>query len=321
MQALLMAQPGPLSGMTVATVPDPRPRSGEVIVKVAAAGINVSDTKNAQGQFPQTIFPCIPGRDFAGIVEEGPGLWRARRVFGSGAPLGFVRPGSHAQYLAVPEEALVLSPDDLSDDRLAAMGVPYTTAWRGLMGQARLQAGETVVIAGVTGAVGLAALSLARAHHARVIGVGRRPEALRALPLDAFVDTTRQELQGAVMEMTGGGGADVVFDAVGGESFASHAACLGKNGRMVVLASSGSRMVSFDLVDFYHSQAQLTGVDSMQFSLAESQRILLRVTEKLRPGGVLQPELAVADLTGARALYRRTSQGQGHQRGVIRPWG
>ncbi len=160
MQALLIAQPGP--------------RSGEVIVKVAAAGINVSDTKNAQGHFPQTIFPCIPGRDFAGIVEEGPGLWRARRVFGSGAPLGFVRPGSHAQYLAVPEEALVLSPDGLSGDRLAAMGVPYTTAWRVLMGRARLEPGETVVIAGVTGAVGLAALSLARAQRARVIGVGRR---------------------------------------------------------------------------------------------------------------------------------------------------
>ena len=114
MRALRFHKSGALSNARVEEVPKPAPGPGEVLVRVRAAAVNPSDVKNVQGGFPQTTLPRTPGRDFAGVVEEGPPDWVGREVFGTGGGLGFTRDGSHAEYLAVPAEGVVEKPALLS---------------------------------------------------------------------------------------------------------------------------------------------------------------------------------------------------------------
>src|SRR5262249_50438570 len=146
-----------------------------------------SDVKNVLGKMHQTTLPRTPGRDFAGIVVKGPEPFLNRQVWGTGGDLGFTRDGTHAEYVVVPEEAVLLKPQTLTPAQAAAMGLGYLTAWLAVMDVARLERGETILILGVTGAVGSAAAQLARWRGARVLGVIRR-EADRAaangLPVD-----------------------------------------------------------------------------------------------------------------------------------------
>ena len=109
MRALQFAATGSLDALVVTQVPKPRPQAGEALVEVRAAGLNPSDVKNVLGRFPYTTLPRIPGRDFAGIVVEGPDQWLGPEVWGSGGGLGFVRDGSHAEYLLLAVGGLALA--------------------------------------------------------------------------------------------------------------------------------------------------------------------------------------------------------------------
>jgi NADPH:quinone reductase len=173
MRALRFEQTGALAGLKVATVDIPAPGQEEVLVKVEAAAINPSDVKNVLGKMAQTTLPRTPGRDFAGRVEKGLPDLVGRFVFGTGGDLGFLRDDSHAEYLTVPAEAVALRPKQLNAAQAAAMGLAYMTAWVALVDAAQLQAGETVLITGVTGAVGSAAARIAHFQSAKVLGTIR----------------------------------------------------------------------------------------------------------------------------------------------------
>jgi NADPH:quinone reductase-like Zn-dependent oxidoreductase len=114
MRALRFDNTGSLDRLTVAQVDRPKPQPGEVLVRVRAAAINPSDVKNVLGKMAMMTVPRTPGRDFAGVVEDGPPEWVGREVFGTGGDLGFRRDGSHVEYLAVPAEAVLVRPDGLA---------------------------------------------------------------------------------------------------------------------------------------------------------------------------------------------------------------
>src|SRR6059058_604184 len=103
----------------------------DVVVEVRAAGVNPSDVKAATGLMPYAVFPRTPGRDFAGVVVDGPGEWLGREVFGSSGDLGIRRDGSHASHLVVEAAALVEKPAAISMDEAAGIGVPFVTAIEG----------------------------------------------------------------------------------------------------------------------------------------------------------------------------------------------
>jgi NADPH2:quinone reductase len=109
MRALKFYQTGSLDNLRLEEVPVPRPGPGDVLVQVKAAAINPSDVKNVQGKMHETSVPRIPGRDFAGLVVQGPDELLNRSVFGSGGDLGFDRDGSHAEYFVVPANAVISS--------------------------------------------------------------------------------------------------------------------------------------------------------------------------------------------------------------------
>jgi NADPH:quinone reductase len=150
MRALKFYQTGSLDNLRLEEVPMPRPGPGDVLVQVKAAAINPSDVKNVQGKMHETSVPRIPGRDFAGLVVQGPDELLNRSVFGSGGDLGFDRDGSHAEYFVVPANAVIPLPRNLSFEQAAGIGVAYITAWAALVNAAQIQAGETTLIIGTT---------------------------------------------------------------------------------------------------------------------------------------------------------------------------
>lgn len=264
-----------------ADVPTPGP--GEALVRVAAAAINPSDVKNVAGLFSASL-PSTPGRDFAGTVVSA-GAWQGREVWGSGAGFGVVREGAQREYLCVPEEWLSARPSNLSMAQAATVGVPFVTAWAALVRAGDIQPGETLLVTGSSGAVGRAAIQIAHWKGARVIGMGRSDRPSEA---NLELNAGNPDWLAAVAAATDGRGVDIVLDAVGGPLFESALKALRQGGRQIAITSVGSRRVELDLLDFYHHQLHLIGVDTMKLTGREIADIL----DALRPGfesGQLKP--------------------------------
>src|SRR5471032_1125026 len=149
----------------------------DVVVEIKAAGVNPSDVKAATGLMSYAVFPRTPGRDFAGVVVDGPPERIGREVFGSSGDLGIRRDGTHATHLAVEAEAVVEKPKGLSWEQAAGIGVPFVTAMEGFRRAGMPKSNETVLVMGVNGKVGQAATQIASWHGARVVGVVRKSEA------------------------------------------------------------------------------------------------------------------------------------------------
>jgi NADPH2:quinone reductase len=320
MRAIRFKAFGDPSVLELADLAGPAPSESTALVRVMAASINPSDVKNVAGAMKQTTLPRIPGRDFAGVVEAGPAEWIGAEVWGTGGDTGFTRDGTHAEMIAVPVASLRRKPDTLSFDQAASVGVNYMAAWCGLEA-AGLKAGEMVLLIGAGGGVGGAAAQIARRIGARVIGADRRapyPDA----PIHGIAEKLilgAEDLPAEVRATTGGQGADVVFDLVGGVMFRNAVNSLALRGRLVEIAATGQREVSFDLADFYHNESRLYGVDTLKRDLVASAGVL----EALTPGFVAgdyraAPITETCGLGEAQEAYRKVAAGSAG-RVVLRP--
>lgn len=322
MRALRFAQTGSLDFLAVADVAAPVPSASELLIKVEAAAVNPSDAKNVLGKMHETTLPRTPGRDFAGVVIQGPPEWIGRKVFGSGGDLGFGRDGSHAQYLAVPLEAAVPMPQGLTFGQAAAIGLPYLTSSAALVHGAQLQRGETVLVLGTNGAVGNAAARLAHRLGARVIGVVRTKGDLArgaSLPVDAWIDLETTDLAGGCRALTSGRGAEVVLDTVGGAMFEACLAAVARRGRQVAIASGGVPRVTFNLVDFYHNESRLIGVDSLKWGFAETAEVLRGLVQAFEKRELPAPEVQTMRLEEGPAVFRQIEAGKLRGKVVLSP--
>ena len=307
MRALRFEKTGSLDELSIREVPIPTPAPGEVLVQVKAAAVNPSDVKNVQGKMHETSVPRTPGRDFAGVVVGGSDELAGQSVFGSGSNLGFGRDGSHAEYVVVPANAVLPVPRNLSFEQAATFGVAYITASAALVNAARIQPGETALILGTTGAVGSAAARIAHELGARVIGTARSAANIPAtglLPVDKWIDLETTDLATGVRAVTNGRGADVVFDLVGGPMFEKCLASLAWRGRQVAISSNPDPRVSFNLVDFYHNESRLLGVDSLKLSFEETADILRQLIPGIEAGRFQPPQVETFSLEQAPQLYR-----------------
>ena len=152
---------------------------GSAVVEVRSAGVNPSDVKAVLGAMPHAVWPRTPGRDYAGVVVEGPKDLVGREVWGSGGELGIRRDGTHAQRLVLPAANLREKPATITLAEAGAIGVPFITAFTGLREAGPVQRGDVVLVLGANGKVGQAAIQLATAAGARVFGVERTPEPYR----------------------------------------------------------------------------------------------------------------------------------------------
>jgi NADPH2:quinone reductase len=238
MQVIMCEAYGPPQSLAVRTVPSPDPGPGEVKVRLRARGASFADVLRIAGTYHvKTDPPFIPGGEAAGeIIEVGAGVKGLRigdRVMCSG---GF------AEETVQPAGAVVKLPDGVSFEAGAAFRSNYTTAYYALQ-RARLKPGETLLVHGAAGGVGLATVDMGKLMGARVIATARNPERLdvcKQLGADEVVDYS-SGFRDSVLALTGKHGADVIFDPVGGDVFDESMRCIAPFGRILVVGFTSGR--------------------------------------------------------------------------------
>lgn len=266
MRAVQIQEFGGPERLTVVELPDPVPGPGEVLVEVAAAGVNRADVLVRSGAYHRAGKPpLVPGLEGAGTVAavgtEVAGFAPGDRVLALGATNA---PGFYAELAVVPAARVVAVPDGAELTAAAALPTAWLTAWYCLRRLADVRAGETVVVHAAASGVGSAAVQVARDAGATVIATAGSPEKLAwARTLGAQDTVTYRDMDGdalvAEVQRLAGGGVDVVLDTVGGEIFAASLRMLGHAGRLVALANVALAPSTIDTRDFYPKNVRIYG--------------------------------------------------------------
>jgi NADPH:quinone reductase-like Zn-dependent oxidoreductase len=294
----------------------------ELLIELRASAVNPSDVKAATGSMAYAVFPRTPGRDYAGVVIDGPPGSVGREVFGSSGDLGIRRDGTHATHLVVEAEAVVEKPNSVSWDEAAGIGVPFVTAMEGFRRAGMPNKDETVLVMGVNGKVGQAAVQISGWHGARVIGVVRKNEPYEghANSKVDVIDASAADIATRVRELTDGKGADIVFNTVGDPYFQAAYKSLAVRGRQILIAAINP-IVPFNILEFYRGQHTYVGVDTLALSSIATGAVL----RELGPGfasGHLKPfsinPAAIYPLEDAKRGFL-TVAGSSRDRVILRP--
>ena len=294
----------------------------EVLIEVRAAAVNPSDVKAATGLMSYAVFPRTPGRDYAGVVIDGPPDTIGREVFGSSGDLGIRRDGTHATHLAVEADAVVMKPAGMSWEEAAGLGVPFVTAMEGFRRAGIPQPGEIVLVMGVNGKVGQAAVQIATWHGARAIGVVRRAEPYEghANAEVEVIDASSADVAARVRALTGGHGADIVFNTVGDPYFQAAHQSLALRGRQILIAAV-DRIVQFNILEFYRGQHTYVGIDTLALSSSATGAVLRELAPGFA-GGHLKPfpinPKAIYSLEDAKHAFVAVA-GSSRDRVILRP--
>jgi NADPH:quinone reductase len=316
--ALCKGLEGP-DGLVVEDVAEPVAGAGQVIVRVAAVGLNFADTLTTRGKYQfKPELPFSPGAEIAGVVEAlGPGVsgWTAgQRV------MAYVNWGGAREKVAVDAAALVAVPDAVSLEIAAGLSVTYGTAMHGLKQRGRLIAGETVVVTGAAGGAGLAAVELAALLGARVIAIASSSDKLRAAAQAGAHDGIvfpGTDLKSAVRTMTDGRGADVVYDCIGGEASEPLIRALAWQGRFLVVGFASGDIPKIPLNVLLLKGAEVSGVfwgeavrrDPDSHSAGMRQVLDWVASGKLKPKiHATYPLARISDALGV--IERREAQGK-----------
>jgi NADPH:quinone reductase len=250
-KAVVITRPGDADVLALQDRPVPQPGPGEVRVRVHASALNRADLLQRRGRYPAPPgSPAdIPGLEYAGEVDamgEGAGLWAVgNRV------MGIVGGGGHAQHVVVHEREAIRVPHDMPFEQAAAIPEAFLTAYDALFRQLDLKMGERLLITAVGSGVGTAALQLARAASAEVIGTSRTAEKLarasEELGLETGIDTSKEDLSEAVNQATYGGGVHAVLDLVGGELLEASLRVVAQRGRVAIVGTTAGSKVQVDL--------------------------------------------------------------------------
>jgi len=243
MKAVLCKTLGPARNLVLEEVASPLPKKNEILLDVQAAGVNFPDTLIIEGKYQfQPPLPFSPGGEAAGVVAavgEKAGAFKVGdRVM---ALTGW---GAFAEQVAVPFYNVLPIPASMDFTTASAFGMTYGTSMHALRQRGQLQAGETLLVLGASGGVGLAAVEIGKAMGARVIAAASNTEKLavaKAAGADELIDYSQASLREEIKRLTGGQGVDVIYDPVGGELFEQAVRGLAWNGRLLVVGfASGS---------------------------------------------------------------------------------
>ena len=241
MKAVLCEAFGPAENLALAEVASPELKPGHVIVDIQSCALNFPDVLMVEGKYQSLPpFPFTPGGEFAGTVSQvAPDVSQWQVGDGVFAACGH---GAMAEQISVAASALRAKPQGMSFAKASGISTTYGTSYYALKQRADLQPGETLLVLGAAGGVGLAAVELGKAMGARVIAAASSPEKLevaRQAGADDLIDYSDGELKGKVKALTEGRGADVIYDPVGGPLFDQCMRCINWNGRVLVVGFVG----------------------------------------------------------------------------------
>jgi NADPH2:quinone reductase len=307
--------------LELADAPRPVPGHGQLLVRVLAAAANFSDVLLCRGTYQvRAALPFTLGIELCGRVEAvGPGVTDfspGDRVIGDST----LPDGAFAEYAVMEEATTMPAPAGLDDAEAAPFYVTYQTGWLALHRRARLQPGETLLVHAAAGGVGSGAVQLGKAAGARVIGVVGGPEkaaVARELGADVVVDRRREDFVAVVKEVTGGHGADVVFDPVGGDAFYRSTKCIAFEGRIVIVGFASGDIPRAALNHALVKNYSILGLQAVTYKYREPRAMRDGHADltKLAEAGLISPliseRLSLADAPDAlRRLAAGTTAGR-----------
>ncbi len=310
MRAVLVTEPGGPEVLEWQEVPDPEPGPGEVLIDVAAAGLNRADLLQRQG-----LYPPPPG------VPPYPGMECSGRVVATGADVTGWKPGDevcalmagggYAEQAAVPAGQLLPVPDGLSVVDAAALPEATCTVYSNVFQVGGLTAGETLLVHGGASGIGTVAIQLAKANGARVIctaGTAEKLARCRALGADVAISYRNEDFVEVVKDATGGAGADVILDIMGASYLARNLSALATGGRLVIIGRQGGNRAELDLGVLQSKRAAIHATTLRARPLAEKAAIVSAVRENVWPlvsAGTLVPVIdQVLPMSSAAEAHR-----------------
>ena len=310
-----ISRPGPPEVLVPARRPVTPPLTGEVLVRVAAAGVNRPDVMQRLGKYPPPPGASdIPGLEVAGeIVALGPGVedWRVGdRV------CALVAGGGYAEYCRAPAPQCLPVPRGLGPVEAAALPETFFTVWTNVFERGRLTAGETLLVHGGTSGIGTTAIVLARAFGARVFataGSAEKCDACRRLGAEVAINYREEDFVPVVKEKTGGRGVDVVLDMVAGDYVPRNLECLAVEGRLVIIAVQGGVTATVSVLPILQRRLTVTGSTLRPRSVEEKALIARALRDKVWPllesGRVAPVVHATFPLPEAAAAHRLMESG------------
>jgi NADPH:quinone reductase len=309
MTVIAIREPGGPEMLTAETRPVPKPETGEILIKVAAAGVNRPDVMQRMGLYPPPPGATdIPGLEIAGeVVARGAGVTRWKN---GDLVMALVVGGGYAQYCAAHESHALPAPSGLSLIEAAAIPETFFTVWHNLFERGRLAAGETALIHGGSSGIGTAAIQLAKAFGARVVTTAGSLEKCKAcvsLGADIAVNYKTEDFVAATKSATGERGADVVLDIIGGDYVDRNYEAAAVEGRVVQIAFQASPSVDFRRLMF--KRLTHTGSTLRARSIADKAAVARAVEAKVLPllaSGQVKPVIdSTFALTEAAAAHAR----------------
>lgn len=317
MRAVTISSPGGPDVLRLAEVPDPVPADGEVVVEVTAAGVNHADLMQRQGLYPPPPgAPEYPGLECSGRIRAvGPGVTGWQPGDEVCALLGG---GGYAEQVAVPAGQLLPRPQGVGLAEAAALPEAACTVHSNLVGRAGLTAGDVLLVHGGASGIGTFAIQLGKALGARVActaGSAAKLQRCRELGADLAISYRDEDFAAAITDFTGGQGADVILDIVGGDYLARNVTALATGGRLAVIAVQSGARGELDLSALMRKRASVFGTTLRARPAAEKAAIVAAVTAEVWPlvqAGQVRPVIdRVVPLADAAGAHRRLEEG-GH---------
>ncbi len=274
MKAVLCKVYGPPESLAIEDIEEPWPRSGQVVVAVKACGVNFPDTLIIQGKYQfKPPMPFTPGGEVAGIVKEVGEEVDTVRV--GDRVIGFTSWGGFAQEVAVDAQAIIPIPDTMDFNAAAAFYMTYGTAHYALKDRGRLRAGETLLVLGAAGGVGLAAVQIGKAMGARVIAAASTDAKLqvcRQQGADEVINYVTEDLKTRIKEVSAGNGVDVILDPVGGDYSEAALRGMAWGGRFLVVGFTAGEIPRIPLNLTLLKSCSIVGVFWGPFTIREPKR-------------------------------------------------
>lgn len=316
MWAIAIPKPGGPEALVWSERPDPVARPGEVVVDVAAAGVNRADLLQRQGRYPPPPGASdVPGLECSGVISEiGPDVvhWQVGdRV------CALLAGGGYAQRVAVPAGQLLPAPGALDLVEAAALPEAACTVWSTVFEAARLRAGESLLVHGGTSGIGTFAVQLAKASGVRVFATaGTAAKCARAVELGAetAINYTDDDFVRVVHDRTSGRGVDVVLDVVGGPYLDRNLVALAPDGRLVVIATQGGRRAELDFRDLMAKRATVYAAGLRARPAEQKAAIVAAVRDRVWPlveAGAIRPVIeAEVPMSDASRAHQILEDGQ-----------
>jgi NADPH2:quinone reductase len=308
--------------------PAPVPGLGEVLIRVAASGINRPDVLQRLGHYPAPVgVSDIPGLEVAGVIEAGDTQAMAAAKLAVGDRVcALVAGGGYAQWCVAPVAQCLPTPHGLTDVQAASLPETFFTVWSNVFDRGRLKQGDTLLIQGGSSGIGVSAIQMAKAFGATVIvtaGSDQKCADCLAIGADHAINYKTQDFEAETLRLTQGRGADVVLDMVAGPYIAKELNCLAEDGRLVVIAVQGGVQAEINAALVMRKRLTITGstlrIRPIAFKAAIANNLLQHVWPLIASGHIRPMLYAVFPAADAAKAHAMMESGQ-HVGKIVLSW-